>query len=52
MQEEPCAEVEGLTQPQAYPYDPDARAGVRHLETHISHLFFTARRVYSFRKAA
>lgn len=51
MQDEPCAGFEILTQAEAYPHDPSAAQGVRHVETHISHLFFTADRVYKFRKA-
>ncbi len=35
----------------AYPEDPSAQAGVRTLQTHISHLFLTAERVYKLRKA-
>jgi aminoglycoside phosphotransferase family enzyme/predicted kinase len=51
MQHEPCSGFESLTRADAYPHDPDAREGVHHAETHISHLFFTAGRVYKFRKA-
>ncbi len=40
-----------LTTPDAYPHDPSARAGVQHLQTHLSHVFLTALRVYKFRKA-
>ena len=35
----------------AFPEDPSAQAGVRTLQTHISHLFLTAERVYKLRKA-
>ena len=35
----------------AYPEDPSASRGVEHTQTHISHVFLTAERVYKFRRA-
>ena len=43
--------VEGLSRPGAYANDPSAAAGVTTVQTHISHLFLTAERVYKLRKA-
>ena len=43
--------VEGLSRPGAYANDPSAAAGVSTVQTHISHLFLTAERVYKLRKA-
>ena len=43
--------VAGLGDSAAYPLDPDAVAGVETIQTHISHLFLTASRVYKLRKA-
>ena len=40
-----------LARASAYPEDPGARTGVATLQTHISHLFLTAGRVYKLRKA-
>lgn len=40
-----------LERAEAHPHDPDATAGVRHVQTHISHVFLTATRVYKLRKA-
>jgi aminoglycoside phosphotransferase family enzyme len=37
--------------PAAYPGDESAAAGVEYLQTHLSHVFLTGRRVYKFRKA-
>jgi len=42
--------VEALAEPGAYPADASARRGVRHVQTHISHVFFTGARVYKLRK--
>jgi hypothetical protein len=44
-------DLEALRSPHAYPHDASAAAGVEHVQTHISHVFLTARRVYKFRKA-
>ena len=43
--------VAGLGASAAYPLDPDAVDGVVTIQTHISHLFLTASRVYKLRKA-
>jgi len=40
-----------LAEPAAFPHDPSARVGVEHVQTHISHIFFTPARVYKVRKA-
>lgn len=40
----------GLLREEAYPNDPGAKAGVEHIETHISHLFLTRDLVYKLRK--
>lgn len=39
-----------LATAQAYPTDADAVAGVRWIQTHISHVFLTTARVYKLRK--
>jgi hypothetical protein len=44
--------VEGLGRPEAYPDDPSARNGIAHVQTHLSHVFLSGRRVYKLRKAA
>jgi len=38
MQVEPRVGLEAMTQAEAYPHDPSVQRGVRHVETHISHL--------------
>ncbi len=43
--------VAALARAEAYPLDPDARRGVRSVETHLSHVFLTRRRAYKLRKA-
>jgi aminoglycoside phosphotransferase family enzyme/predicted kinase len=43
--------VAALGAPAAYPSDPSARGGVEHVQTHISHVFLAAERVYKLRKA-
>ena len=43
--------VAALAEPVAYPADASARRGVTHVQTHISHVFLTAERVYKLRKA-
>jgi aminoglycoside phosphotransferase family enzyme/predicted kinase len=44
--------VAGMAQEEAYPDDPGARAGIEHLQTHLSHVFLSGERVYKLRKAA
>jgi len=39
-----------FTQPDAYPSDPSADRGVSWIQTHLSHVFLTERRVYKLRK--
>jgi aminoglycoside phosphotransferase family enzyme/predicted kinase len=39
-----------FTQPDAYPTDPSADRGVSWIQTHLSHVFLTERRVYKLRK--
>ena len=43
--------VAGLCDSAAYVHDPDAVDGVETIQTHISHVFLTASRVYKLRKA-
>jgi aminoglycoside phosphotransferase family enzyme/predicted kinase len=43
--------VAALAAPAAYPSDASAGRGVAHVQTHISHVFLTAERVYKLRKA-
>jgi hypothetical protein len=43
--------VASLAEPAAYPSDASASRGVAHVQTHISHVFLTAERVYKLRKA-
>ncbi len=40
-----------LATPEAYPDDPSAARGVRHIQTHLSHVFLTAERVTKLHKA-
>ncbi|MGI9591197.1 MAG: hypothetical protein ACR2P8_07505, partial [Myxococcota bacterium] len=44
-------EISVLRQASAYPEDASASGGVERVQTHISDVFLTARRVYKFRKA-
>ena len=44
-------DLAALSAPEAYPGDPSAKAGVEHVQTHLSHVFLTGERVYKFRKA-
>ncbi len=44
-------ELSALAAPGAYPDDSSAALGVEPLQTHLSHVFLTDRRVYKFRKA-
>jgi len=39
-----------FAQPDAYPTDPSAAQGVSWIQTHLSHVFLTERRVYKLRK--
>jgi aminoglycoside phosphotransferase family enzyme/predicted kinase len=41
--------LDELGKPEAYPHDRSAR-DVRHVQTHLSHVFLTGERVYKFRK--
>lgn len=43
--------VRSLAALEAYPDDPTARRTLKHVQTHISHVFLTAERVYKLRKA-
>ncbi|HEX9814193.1 MAG TPA: AAA family ATPase [Myxococcota bacterium] len=40
-----------FTQPEAYPTDPGAARGIAWVQTHLSHVFLTERRVYKLRKS-
>jgi aminoglycoside phosphotransferase family enzyme/predicted kinase len=51
MEPLPDGLVESLAEPAAYPDDASAARGVAHVQTHISHVFLTATRVYKLRKA-
>jgi aminoglycoside phosphotransferase family enzyme/predicted kinase len=49
--------IDALLEPAAYPDvpsadDPSARAGIEHVQTHLSHVFLTGNRVYKLHKAA
>ena len=44
-------EISALGQASAYPEDVSAAGGIERLQTHISDVFLSARRVYKFRKA-
>lgn len=46
----PTQVVAGLARPEAYPDDPSSAAGVEWVQTHLSHVFLTAERVYKLRK--
>jgi len=43
--------VRALGDPSAHPHDPSAARGVEWIQTHLSHVFLTGRRVYKLRKA-
>jgi hypothetical protein len=43
--------VAALAEAAAHPADASARRGITHLQTHISHVFLSAERVYKLRKA-
>ena len=51
MQGLPSQLARDLSRSAAHPHDPDARAGVEWVQTHISHVFLTRTRVYKLRKA-
>jgi aminoglycoside phosphotransferase family enzyme/predicted kinase len=48
----PAGLAEQLAEPRAHPGDSSAAAGVRWIQTHISHVYLTETRVYKLRKAA
>jgi len=48
----PAGLAEALARPDAHPLDPSAAAGVRHLQTHLSHVYLTGARAWKLRKAA
>ncbi|HEY8494345.1 MAG TPA: hypothetical protein VIN04_10655, partial [Myxococcota bacterium] len=48
----PAGLAEALARPEAHPHDPSARAGVRHVQTHLSHVYLTGARAWKLRKAA
>ncbi len=52
-QDEPLPEglVDDLLRPSGFPLDPDAKSGVEHIQTHLSHVLLLASRVYKLRKA-
>lgn len=43
--------VDALSGVAAHPHDPGPERGLRHVQTHISHVFLSERRVYKLRKA-
>jgi hypothetical protein len=51
MQPLPATLARGLSRAAAHPHDPDARAGVEWVQTHLSHVFLTRERVYKLRKS-
>lgn len=48
----PAGLAEALARPAAHPLDPSAAAGVRHVQTHLSHVYLTGARAWKLRKAA
>jgi aminoglycoside phosphotransferase family enzyme/predicted kinase len=44
-------EVAALGRADAYPHDPSAALALEQIQTHLSHVFLTGRRVYKFRKS-
>ncbi len=42
--------LDDLDRPPAYPHDASAQAGIRRLDTHISHVFLTGERAYKLRR--
>jgi hypothetical protein len=51
MQRLPASLAQDLSRTAAHPHDPDARAGIEWVQTHLSHVFLTRTRVYKLRKA-
>lgn len=47
----PPGVAEGLASPRAHPDDASAAAGVRWIQTHLSHVFLSGTRVYKLHKA-
>jgi aminoglycoside phosphotransferase family enzyme/predicted kinase len=47
---EPGIDWAALARPEAFPGDPSAAGGVEWIQTHLSHVYRTADRVYKFRK--
>ncbi len=50
MQRLPTRLTLDLSRNAAHPHDPDARAGIEWVQTHLSHVFLTRTRVYKLRK--
>lgn len=52
--EEPLPEglIADLLTPEGHPHDPDAKRGIEHVQTHLSHVLLLERRVYKLHKAA
>lgn len=48
----PAGLAAALARPEAHPGDPSAAAGVRHVQTHLSHVYLTGARAWKLRKAA
>ncbi|HSJ98241.1 MAG TPA: hypothetical protein VLC53_14275, partial [Myxococcota bacterium] len=48
----PAGLAEALARREAHPLDPSAAQGVRHLQTHLSHVYLTGTRAWKLRKAA
>jgi aminoglycoside phosphotransferase family enzyme/predicted kinase len=44
-------EIAALGRADAYPHDPSADLALEQIQTHLSHVFLTGRRVYKFRKS-
>jgi aminoglycoside phosphotransferase family enzyme/predicted kinase len=44
-------EIAALERADAYPHDPSADLALEQIQTHLSHVFLTGRRVYKFRKS-
>jgi uncharacterized protein len=47
----PAPLIAGLGHSSAYPEDPSARGRIEHVQTHLSHVFLTGKKVYKLRKA-
>jgi len=48
----PAGLAEALARREAHPLDPSAAQGVRHVQTHLSHVYLTGARAWKLRKAA